>query len=217
MDSLSCTLGQPQNICPQTTPLLTLSIFVGIFTTTMALLLKCAAMQLVVPSVLHSPNGAPKKTNFRFATCAGIINGAIHLPSGHPKIQMTQVTGHFGFQEVSTSKDPKTPLFFVDTGVPHAVINSASTDPSQLSKEWSLEIQKHEAFQPSATNVTYLQSLSDFELKSISFERGVEGFTLACGTGAVAAAFAHFYRDRNFKEFPSQPLKGRTPWRHPLR
>jgi diaminopimelate epimerase len=46
-------------------------------------------------------------------------------------------------------------------------------------------------FQPKGTNVTLLKNKIDSaaEADAVTFERGVEDFTLGCGTGAVAAAF----------------------------
>jgi diaminopimelate epimerase len=43
-------------------------------------------------------------------------------------------------------------------------------------------------FLPQGTNVTLLGELSSDSILSKTYERGVEGFTLSCGTGAVAAA-----------------------------
>ena len=49
-----------------------------------------------------------------------------------------------------------------------------------------------EAFAPEGTNVCFVQNLRGGELKIRSFEKGVEGETLACGTGITATAIAAY-------------------------
>lgn len=80
--------------------------------------------------------------------------------------------------------------FFCDTGVPHLVIEKEQLSVSAEQKEIARKLRNHIDFQPRGTNVTYVQLTSDpGKAKAVSYERGVEDFTAACGTGAVAAAF----------------------------
>ena len=55
-------------------------------------------------------------------------------------------------------------------------------------------IRHHSDFAPKGTNVNFAQ-VKGQEIWLRTFERGVEGETLACGTGAVATALiaAHLY------------------------
>jgi len=79
--------------------------------------------------------------------------------------------------------------FFCDTGVPHLVlpVEELSTDASV--KEAARALRFHTEFQPRGTNVTYVELQAETNrLKAVSYERGVEDFTAACGTGAMAAA-----------------------------
>ena len=78
-------------------------------------------------------------------------------------------------------------------GIPHAVI---MTEPSALDDMDTLRItgrkvRNFEGFKKGA-NVTFAALTGPASVKAATFERGVEDFTLACGTGcgAVAAAFA---------------------------
>jgi diaminopimelate epimerase len=78
---------------------------------------------------------------------------------------------------------------FVDTGVPHFVVfrpfgPAASIDPLGRT------LRSHPRFAPSGTNVDFVQPAAGGALAIRTYERGVEGETLACGTGSVAAALA---------------------------
>ena len=46
----------------------------------------------------------------------------------------------------------------------------------------------HNDFAPAGTNANFVKTLSGDRLAIRTYERGVEGETLACGTGAVATA-----------------------------
>ncbi|MCC2677865.1 MAG: hypothetical protein K0R29_441 [Pseudobdellovibrio sp.] len=91
-------------------------------------------------------------------------------------------------------KSSSTQGFFCDTGVPHLVIETSDADLfSHLDrdlKNTSAELRFHEEFKPKGTNVTHCFLGHDpKKIKAVSYERGVEDFTQACGTGAAAAAF----------------------------
>lgn len=80
--------------------------------------------------------------------------------------------------------------FFCDTGVPHLVLEKSEIVMNENIRLEAQKLRKHIDFIPRGTNVTYVvldQELN--KLKAISYERGVENFTAACGTGAAAAAF----------------------------
>lgn len=84
---------------------------------------------------------------------------------------------------------------FINSGVPHVVIYKKDFILNDILKTLCKEIQDNPLFAPDATNVTLYKPLADGHIESVSFERGVEDFTLACGTGAVAAAYS--YRRKN--------------------
>ncbi len=74
---------------------------------------------------------------------------------------------------------------FIDTGVPHFVVLS---NEYPLNKPQCFFIHKSSAFAPEKTNVTLLTRDDKKGHQTKSFERGVEDFTLACGTGVIASA-----------------------------
>lgn len=75
----------------------------------------------------------------------------------------------------------------VSTGVPHCVVFVESFDDLDW-KAVGREIESHYLF-PEKTNVEFIKVLNRQEVEMKVWERGV-GVTLACGTGASAAAVA---------------------------
>jgi len=74
----------------------------------------------------------------------------------------------------------------VNTGVPHAVIVVDDVDAVDIGKE-APAIRHHKTF-PKGTNVNFVEKCGKNSIRVRTFERGVEGETLSCGTGATAAA-----------------------------
>ncbi|MBC7466042.1 MAG: diaminopimelate epimerase [Bdellovibrio sp.] len=80
--------------------------------------------------------------------------------------------------------------FYCNTGVPHLVLELLHFDEYKTKKEMARGLRMHADFAPAGTNVTFIGlSSTPSKVKAVSFERGVEDFTEACGTGAMAAAF----------------------------
>lgn len=75
----------------------------------------------------------------------------------------------------------------VNTGVPHVVIVEKDLDRIDV-VDFGREIRNHRHFAPSGTNVNFISLLPEGRIAIRTYERGVEDETLACGTGAVAAA-----------------------------
>lgn len=82
----------------------------------------------------------------------------------------------------------------VGTGVPHAV--AVVDDVETLPLESVAPATRHADVFPEGANVDAATPLDDGGYRVRTFERGVEGETLACGTGAVAVA-AVARRDRD--------------------
>ena len=80
--------------------------------------------------------------------------------------------------------------YFIDTGSPHWVEFVSDLDGFDVYNKGK-KIRLDPIFGPGGTNVNFL---SDTEngLEIATFERGVEGETLACGTGVTASAIAYY-------------------------
>ncbi len=74
----------------------------------------------------------------------------------------------------------------VNTGVPHVVLLVVDVDRVAV-EQLGRMIRYHSAFGDKGTNVNFVQVLDKNNVKIRTYERGVEGETYACGTGAVAS------------------------------
>ncbi|MBX9766070.1 MAG: diaminopimelate epimerase [Bdellovibrionales bacterium] len=76
---------------------------------------------------------------------------------------------------------------WIDSGVPHFVI--PLPELQQLpSREYSAALRAHPSFGLGGANITYVVQ-DERVTQAVTYERGVENYTQACGTGAIAAAF----------------------------
>ena len=78
----------------------------------------------------------------------------------------------------------------LNTGVPHAVAFVDDLENLDVVKNGAA-IRYHERFAPNGTNANFAQVLAPDHIAIRTYERGVEGETLACGTGMCAAALIH--------------------------
>ena len=77
-------------------------------------------------------------------------------------------------------------VYAANTGVPHAVVLVDDVECVNV-EALAPPIRFHESFINGA-NVNFVQKTGEDSIKIRTFERGVEGETLSCGTGATAAA-----------------------------
>ena len=122
--------------------------------------------------------------SMRFETVAGMIEAQV-MEDGEVRILMIDP---FDFREdlAVTLDGTERELFFLNTGVPHAVV--FPEDDEVPVKIWGRMIRFHELFQPAGTNANFVTFRDDGSIKVRTYERGVEDETMACGTGAVASA-----------------------------
>ena len=160
-----------------------------------------------------SEKGLSSKASIRVETMAGIIaprleaDGSITVDMGAPVLEPALVpfdaAGLAGVAEGSDTLWPldlalpghSTPVLVsvVSMGNPHAVQVVDDVDAQDLEQSGPL-IEHHPRF-PRRVNAGYLQIIDRHHVKLRVFERGA-GETLACGTGACAAAVAGILRGR---------------------
>ncbi len=142
-------------------------------------------------------------SDLTFETMAGFIRAqvkgkVVKLTLPPPSDIRPGISLPIGEEEVSVD--------FINTGVPHAVIfvpDLEEVDVIGLGRQ----IRHHQAFQPAGTNVDFI-TVDNSAVKIRTYERGVEDETLACGTGAVAAAIIAGLRGLTVSPTTVIPLSG---------
>lgn len=124
------------------------------------------------------------KKTMAFETLAGIIRAEVK--EGSVKVQLTGASGLRQNIPVPFEGGARV-CHAINTGVPHVVYLSndlATEDVDGIGRS----TRYHPLFKPAGTNVNFIQVQGKHKLRIRTYERGVEGETLACGTGSVAAA-----------------------------
>lgn len=75
----------------------------------------------------------------------------------------------------------------IDTGVPHVVVFKEAPHSVSIA-ELGRRIRSHPELGPEGANANFVMVVDENTLAIRTYERGVEGETLSCGTGCVAAA-----------------------------
>ena len=123
----------------------------------------------------------------RFETLAGIISA--EFEGDQVRINMSAPHSLKLAQSLPVAGETLT-VHSVNTGVPHAVVFVDDLENVPVC-EWGAGLRYHEAFKPKGTNANFAKVLAPGSISIRTYERGVEGETLACGTGMVACALIH--------------------------
>lgn len=135
-----------------------------------------------------------RKDHLRVETASGVIelhvqgNGWVRVDMGKPRLLPAEVPFQADQQALTYPLqvgDEVVEIAAVSMGNPHAVLLVDNVDTAPVERLGPL-IERHPRF-PQRVNVGFLQVLNRKELRLRVFERGT-GETLACGTGACAAA-----------------------------
>jgi len=137
--------------------------------------------------------GIAKKNNFSFQTLAGRIKASVAGQGA--RIGMEEPAGIELNKRIAVAGGRKITVHHVNTGVPHAVVISGSGIDRIDLRKVAPPIRHNRAF-PKGANVDFVQVLGRHRIKMRTYERGVEGETLACGTGAAASAVISFLLGR---------------------
>ena len=141
---------------------------------------RCAARFAYLTGIVDKP-----RMSFRVG--AGIISA--ELLDTKVKVQMPKPENLRRNLEAEVKGRAFT-LDFLDTGVPHAVCFLKDKKELEAVNVARLghALRGHEIFRPDGTNVDFAFVEDSHHLSVRTYERGVEGETLACGTGAIASA-----------------------------
>jgi len=142
-----------------------------------------------------------------FETQAGLVrsrivaaepeNSSAKLSGNSMSPALTEVESTFGYlalnqlvlQKISyKARGSEHVATLANTGVPHAVIEVANLEQREDFAEDIQALRFHKDSGERGCNVTFLERVSANFFKTATHERGVEGFTLSCGTGVLAAA-----------------------------
>lgn len=131
-------------------------------------------------------NGLAAGRTFMLETMAGELEAEI-ISAREVRMRMPDVEKVSLRHKGAWSKPVRT-VHLLDTGVPHAVVpvdDAEKVDVAAVGRALRL----HKAFGTQGVNVNFAQAVKG-GLKVRTYERGVEGETLACGTGITASAIA---------------------------
>lgn len=125
-----------------------------------------------------------KKNKGSFETLAGIIHfelkpKSVKILLSEPKDLKLDFPLKVEKKEFNVS--------FINTGVPHVVVFVSDIEKVDVEKIGRM-IRHHREFAPEGTNANFVYIKDRSNLIVRTYERGVEGETLACGTGVTASA-----------------------------
>jgi diaminopimelate epimerase len=128
-----------------------------------------------------------------FETDAGVLRA--HVPESEDapvRIYLSPPRGFLQDKELDSAEARQAgPVHYIWTGTEHAVCFVGDVDTVPVER-WGPAIRRDPSLLPAGANVDFVQLSADGApvLRARTYEKGVEGETLACGTGAVAAALA---------------------------
>lgn len=110
------------------------------------------------------------------------------------KVSATKQTGEeievrFPIPHVPVKNLESHAAVLINTGVLHAVVKVGGLQDAEVLRKIGLEIKSQ--YKQNGINVTFYSPSDKQKMAATTFERGVEDFTLSCGTGALAAARVH--------------------------
>ena len=144
----------------------------------------CGNASLCV-TALAAREGFASQPEFAFETGSGTLRARI--VGGEPEIDLQPATDLQRSLQVAVEAGERR-IGFVVVGVPHVVVECADVDQVDVMRRGSA-LRHSPQVGTAGSNVNFVSRLSAGRGWAIrTFERGVEGETLACGSGAVAAA-----------------------------
>jgi diaminopimelate epimerase len=119
-----------------------------------------------------------RKSQFTFRTGAGDVQASFN-ERDVPRVRLPGKAELICERQFVAGRSES--IYFVLAGVPHLILEG---EPDLL---LAAELRKASSERPSGANVTFVGKDSQ-NYSAVTYERGVEGLTRACGSGALAAA-----------------------------
>lgn len=143
-------------------------------------------------------SGRERDGKVRIETASGVVVGW-REPDGAYSLRLADVTA-LRDEGVITVCGEELEVVYVELGepaLPHAVTELPQWREIPRERLFALgrALRNYEGF-PKGANVTFCRVAGEDVLDAVTFERGVEDFTLACGTGCAAATAAMTARGR---------------------
>ncbi len=139
-----------------------------------------------------SPYAQQGKKEISFSTLAGVLRGnltnnkvKVKIPSPRDvklSLQLKVEAKNSPHQKNRTEIECN----FVDIWVPHCIIFVEDIDSIDIVKDAS-PVRFHPYFGSKGTNVNFVQVINEHKIAVRTYERGVEGETLSCGSGSCAS------------------------------
>lgn len=130
--------------------------------------------------------GGIEASSLVFETDAGVYHAEIEPGSDRVRLSMTDPRDYQAVVQLSHARE--SPVSSVWTGTEHAVTFVDNVDGTDVESEGG-QIRRDPSFGERGANANFVEVLGGGEaIRLRTFEKGVEAETLACGTGAVAAA-----------------------------
>jgi len=161
-------------------------------------------------------NGWVPPREISVLTPAGVVRGGDGDPPSDPLPPPgTAITGNYVRVCIPSPENIETDLElmvdgsplkcdFIVTGIPHVITyvdDICKVDVARLGPA----LRHHEHFGPRGANANFVQVLAEGKIALRTFEFGVEGETLACGTGSAAAAILSAMRFRLLRAEKKRP------------
>jgi diaminopimelate epimerase len=151
---------------------------------------------------------AASPTGMTIETGAGIIHARL-LATGEPEIDLEEVVDVRAVAEGIPVQLGERRMGFAMVGVPHLVIEVADLAAVDVIGR-GRPLRSHPSLRPRGANVNFVSRVGDDFWAMRTYERGVEGETLACGTGSVASAILVSRWERGSGPIRLRTKSGRT-------
>lgn len=131
---------------------------------------------------------------YEFLTGAGLVATQI-LGDDNVRVIMPPIED-FQKEKVLVIDGRQEKFAFLNSGVPHLIRELEHFGDATALKEFARKARSHTDLAPAGANVTLYCREHEGVIKAVTYERGVEEYTQACGTGAVAAAYVEFVKSK---------------------